>query len=801
MKGSPPYSLDIREEEQFDVKKALSKYIRYWPWFLLTVFISLVMGYFYLRYSPVVFESVAKIKILDDSKQLNISVDPMSVLNGNSKINMDNEIEVLESYRILSHVVNEMDLDVTYAVVGKLKTTQIWDAPFFVAKEFPKDSLIKPLSYTATINASGLTLVDEQEHKLLVEPNQTSVPTKYFPLSVTLLKGINLEEHTDPTYQVVISPIKEVVINLIDELKVEATNKTSEILTLSLQGENPERNERILNKIIETFNDDGILDRQLVSKRTVDFTDERIVDLSGELSTIEGKKEAFQRSNNLSYIEADAGMSIQKKSIAEDEVNKLETQIELSKLLKESLSDQGDYGLLPADIGLESSGINSLVSGYNKLALERQKLAASAGENNPTLQELSSQLSRTKQNIINTVNVYQQQQNISLAQLSQQKNRAGAQFSRIPEKQNILRSIERQQSIKESLYLLLLQKREEAAINYAVTAPSVKIVDYGLSDSKPVSPKKKVVYAISLLMGVLLPFGFLYMKFTMDTKIHERADVEKLHTDIPIAAEIPYFENIKSFTQANDRSILAESFRILSTNVNYLLGKKVKEGKVIYVTSSVKEEGKTLVSLNLSLAYASIKKKVLLVGADLRNPQLHTYFNVDKNTVGLSNYLHDPKIEWKDCIHKGFGLNNFHKVCFAGAIPPNAPELLSSPAFEDFINAVKKEFDYIIVDCAPTLLVTDTLLISEYADSTLYVVRAEFTDKRLFEFIKGLNKNHRLKNMAFVINDVKIDKLNGYNYGYGYGYSDSVISSPWYKRFLKKSYINLKANFGNKKME
>lgn len=790
MKGSPPYSLDIQEEEeQFDIKKALSKYLRYWPWFIAAVFLSLVIGHFYLRYEPVVFESVAKIKILDDSKQLNISVDPMSILNGNSKINMDNEIEVLESYRILSHVVKEMDLDVTYAVVGKLKTTEIWDAPFFVSKEFSNDSLINPLVYNASIDASGLTLVDEEDHKIIVEPNQVSVPTKYFPISVTLLKNINLDEYSDANYKVVISPVKEVVMNLIDEMKVEATNKTSEILTLSLKGQNPERNERILNKIIETFNEDGILDRQLVSKRTVDFTDERIVNLSGELSTIEGKKESFQKSNNLSYIEADAGMSIQKKSIAEDEVNKLQTQIELSKLLNESLLNQSDYGLLPADIGLESSGINSLVSSYNKIALERQKLAASAGENNPTLLELSGQLSRIKQNIVNTVNVYQQQQNVSLVQLSRQKNKAGAQFSSIPEKQNILRSIERQQSIKESLYLLLLQKREEAAINYAVTAPSVKVVDYGLSDSHPVSPKKKVVYAISLFMGILLPFGFFYMKFTLDTKIHERADVERLHADIPIAAEIPYFENIKSFTQANDRSILAESFRILSTNVNYLLSKKGSEGKVVYVTSSVKEEGKTLIALNLSLAYASIKKKVLLVGADLRNPQLQSYFDIDKNAVGLSNYLHDPTIDWKQCINKGFGLNDFHKVCFSGAIPPNAPELLSSLAFEEFINTVKKEFEYIIVDCAPTLLVTDTLLISEYADSTLFVVRAEFTDKRLFEFIKGLNKNHRLNNMAIVINDVKIDKLSGYNYGYGYGYSESAISRPWYKRLFKKKTI------------
>lgn len=787
MKGSPTYSLDVQEdEEQFDIKKAISKYLRYWPWFILALILSMVIGYFYLRYAPIVFESVAKIKVLDDSKQLNISADPMSILNGNSKINMDNEIEVLKSYRILSNVVNEMDLDVYYAVVGKLKTTEIWDAPFIVKKEFPKDSLTQPLSYTVYMHASGLTFIDGESHKLNVFPHTASIPNKYFPLSVKILENVNLEEHTDTEYKVVISPVKQVALDLIEQMKVEATNKTSEILILSLKGENPERNESILNKTIETFNEDGILDRQLISKRTVDFTDERIVSLSGELSSIEGQKETFQRQNNLSYIEADAGMSIQKKSIAEDGVNRLQTQIELSKILNESLSEQGEFGLLPADIGLESNSINSLVSNYNKIALERQKLAASAGENNPSLQELSSQLRRVKQNIENTVSVYQQQQNISLEQLSRQKNRAGAQFSSIPEKQNILRSIERQQSIKESLYLLLLQKREEAAINYAVTAPSIKVVEYGLSDIKPVSPKKKLVYGVSLLIGLLVPFGFVYMKFTMDTKIHERSDVEKLHSDIPIVGEIPYFEHVKSFMHPNDNSILAESFRILSTNVKHLSGKREKGGKIIYVTSSVKREGKTMVALNLSLAYASIKKKVLLVGADLRNPQLHTYFDIDKNSIGLSNYLHDPKIDWRDCIHPGFGINDFHKVCFSGAIPPNAPELLSSLAYEEFITAVKDEYDYIIVDCAPTLLVTDTLLISEYADSTLYVVRAEYTDKRLFEFIKGLHKNHRLKNMAFVVNDVKINKLNRYNYGYGYGYGETNTSKMWYKPTFKK---------------
>ncbi len=370
------------------------------------------------------------------------------------------------------------------------------------------------------------------------------------------------------------------------------------------------------------------------------------------------------------------------------------------------------------------------------------------------------------------MNIYQAQLRTSLNQLRLESSRAGAVFSELPEQEKMLRGIERQQSIKEQLFLLLLQKREEAAINMATTTPSIKVVDYGLTSSKPLSPKKIIVYPFSLVLGLFLPFLVLFIRFSLDTKIHDRTDLEKISPDIPVPGRNSIlFKRNKIISGLHDRSILAESFRMLSTSINHHLPEKEKDkGQVLYVTSSIKGEGKTLVAFNLAMAYASLKKRVLLVGADLRNPQLHMHLDILKKSKGLSEYLSTPSMTWENVINEGFS-NDFNiKVCYSSQIPPNAPELLSAgDGFEKFIN-VKEEFDYIIVDTAPTLLVTDTMLISKYADLTLFVIRAGFTDKKLLEYSKNLDKSKKLQNMAYALNDVGFGKARHYNYGHGYGY-------------------------------
>ncbi|MBT8260200.1 MAG: CpsD/CapB family tyrosine-protein kinase, partial [Bacteroidia bacterium] len=277
----------------------------------------------------------------------------------------------------------------------------------------------------------------------------------------------------------------------------------------------------------------------------------------------------------------------------------------------------------------------------------------------------------------------------------------------------------------------------------------------------------------AVLLGLLIPFGFLYIKFMLDTKIHGKRDIERINPEVPVVGEIPEIKDNQTnvFSNPNDRSPLAESFRILSSNVNYII-EPSETGKVIFCTSTIKGEGKTFVSLNLSLAISSLNKKVLLIGADLRNPQIHAYLNKNKNDDGLTNYLYETDFDWKKALIRGFGKHRQHDTLISGNLPPNPAFLLTNGRFEQLLEEAKQEYDYIIVDTAPTILVTDTLLITHLADTTLFVTRADFTEKNLLEHSVDLYKQKKIQNMAYVINSVGANKSYGYNYGYGYGYHE-----------------------------
>jgi capsular exopolysaccharide synthesis family protein len=274
----------------------------------------------------------------------------------------------------------------------------------------------------------------------------------------------------------------------------------------------------------------------------------------------------------------------------------------------------------------------------------------------------------------------------------------------------------------------------------------------------------------------------------LDNKIHSKQDIERVVPETPVIAEIPNIKGDQMYVTDNDRSILAESFRILRTNINYVLPfKPTGEGQIVYVTSTIKGEGKTFTSVNLALILASMQKKVLLLGSDLRNPQLHKFLNLEREQKGVSGYLYDTSIAWKSLVHERQLGNNHLDVILAGSIPPNPAELLSNGRFELLLNEVKQEYDYVIVDCAPTILVTDTLLISQLADVTLYLTRAGFTETRLLQFSKELKQLHKLKNMSYVLNNVGDSKSYGYNYSYNYGYNYGYEKDDDYK--VKKSFI------------
>ncbi len=775
---------DNTEESQVDWLLIASKYLGYWYWFVLSVMVCVIGANVYLRYMPNSYMTSAKIKILDNSNNsFKMPSDAISLF-ARSKLNLENEVEVIKSNRIMEKVVQKLNLTTVYTQTGYVKSSELWeDRPFDVEWiGTPQDLESSNHEITIQVERNGYIVKQGDEEKRSIRNFNEVYSIDNIKYKISKNNNLTSKIPNNNSFGFSLLTNSAATARLVNQISVENIGKQSEILALKITGTNKEKSEAILNALLNQFDWDGIVDRQLISQRTIDFVNERFVNLTRELDSIETGKELYKKSNELSFLEEDAGISATVKTQSDAEVFEIETQVELSKLLAKSLTNDKKASLLPSNIGVNNTQINTLIDKYNFLVLEREKSLLNAGEKNPVTLAVTQNVQELQQNILASVAAYQKQLGVTLAKYNTLKSQNRSLYSTIPAKEKMLRAIERQQKIKETLYLLLLQKREEAAINKAITAPSIKVVDYAITNNSPVAPKRQIVFLASLILGLLVPFGVLYLYFLLDNKIHSKQDIERVVPETPVIAEIPNIKGDQMYITDNDRSILAESFRILRTNINYVMPfKPAGEGQIVYVTSTIKGEGKTFTSVNLALILASMQKKVLLLGSDLRNPQLHKFLNLEREQKGVSGYLYDTSIAWKSLVHERQLGNNHLDVILAGSIPPNPAELLSNGRFELLINEVKQEYDYVIVDCAPTILVTDTLLISQLADVTLYLTRAGFTETRLLQFSKELKQLHKLKNMSYVLNNVGDSKSYGYNYSYNYGYNYGYEKDEDYK--------------------
>ncbi len=759
------------------IKQEFRKYIRYWVWFVIGVVLAMTTAFIYLRYTPSIYNSYAKIQVLN--KQKGLELPSSGFVFNRSSINLENEIEILKSYRIIEQVVINLNLTSEYYEEGNVRTAEIDLFPFEVKRNFSISDESSLGRYKIEVKSDGFEIRKGESEDPVLIPNYNSYLIKHkLPFDVQSKDMRRTKENIGKTFILKIISVSSATRKLKGAISISMVGKGSDLLQLSHSSESRSRSERILNELVNVFNTDGIIDRQDVSRRTIEFIEDRFIFLAEELDSIENTKRDFKQNNDIITIESDADLGLNQRAESEQSVFDMENQILLSSMLKESLKAEDETtDLLPANIGIQSSSVNSLIEQYNTLVLERDKLLVSGGRNNPTVKIVEDKLLDLRDNIDVSLTASQAQLKASRNQLMQRNQRFVSKVSQIPGKEKLLNSIERQRVIKETLYLFLLQKREEAAINLAITEPSIKVVEYAISGGAPISPNSKNIYLMALVGGLLVPFGILYASVLLDTKVKSKNDIEQKVPNIPVIAELPkILDKDLVFRNPTDRNVQAEAFRILSSNVNYILSSDIGDkGKVVYCTSTIKGEGKTYVGLNLSLALASLNKKVLLIGADLRNPQIHNYTDHSKDEPGLSNYLFDVNFDWRSALIKGFENYPDHYTLLSGSIPPNPTQLLTNGRFKQLIDNAKEEFDYIIVDTAPTILVTDTMLISELADATLYLVRAEYTEKSLLNYSKSLKDTGRLKNMAYVINGVGASKSYGYsyNYGYGYGYGSS----------------------------
>ncbi|MDP5199127.1 tyrosine-protein kinase family protein [Flavobacterium sp. DG2-3] len=774
-------SFEIREQElSIDIVQLLNKCLRRWPWFLVSIFCCLLVAVVYLKYSNKIYITEAKVKCIDDRKNSNFSMD-ISKAFSKSVINLESEKAVLKSHRLNKKVVENLKLNISYFSKDGMKRKQQFNPPFWVTYILPESSLSTVAKFDVSLTPTGYKVINKESGKAInTEGYWFKGRLPDFPINIQLSPEENIDKYND--YEVILKPLNLAAFELSNEINLASIGKNSDIISLTLKSSNGKHAQKILNNLIKVFEEDGVGDNQEISRRTIDFVNDRLVFLKQELDRIETSKKEFKKNNNLSFIQGDIEESIRKKSFKEQSLFEMDSQLLLVELLQNSLSGQSGIELLPADIGVSNKSINQLVEGYNSSVLEYQKLKTSAGMNNPSLTVLVNSINNQKRNLLNSVKGYQQQLLVTHSQDKIAHKKAEGSFAALPEKETILRSIERQQNLKESLYLLLLKKREEASINLAVVVPNTKIIDYAITQDTPIAPKTNVILMIALVAGLFIPFGILFLLVIFDLKVYTGTDVEKINNEIAVLGEIP---SAKEHTIQEEKDVEAsEAFRTLVQNTEFITPETDnKLGKVYFVTSSIKGEGKTFVSYHLANAYAQLGKKVLLVGADLRNPQLHKHIDQTKGNRGLSNYLYNSALQWKDMILRNKDDDFSIDILLAGDIPPKPMLLLSNQKFGTLVEEARKEYDAIVFDTSPTLLVSDTLIISKFADVTLFVIRSGVTEKKLVSYSARLHEEHKLKNMGYVIND--IDIRSDYNYGYGYSYGRYEEKKSWLNHLIK----------------
>ncbi|MXV39169.1 polysaccharide biosynthesis tyrosine autokinase [Flavobacteriaceae bacterium Ap0902] len=787
-----PFTEEPAYQRTAKLRRSLAVYLRKWPIFLLSILFFLFLAWLYTRYLTPIYQSNIKVLIKDSQKGAGANVLLSDVaVQGGMNGGIENEIEIMKSRRLIQKVIDNLDLSNEYIKVGKVIDTEIYinELPILLKSLVP-DTAIKPTQFKVDFDLPNINVT----HNEKVLKTAINKPFKINNQSFVFYSN-PLNNSKTGDFLVKVLRKDDLAKNLQNRIVVEMSNNYASVLQVKLNSSNTSKSEDIITELVRVYNVDAKNDKSLEFEKTGEFIEERIAILNNELSGVEGQKEDFQQGNDIANLEAEIGSSIGKKNQVESELLELDTQISLVDTYKNYVDSQPISEVLPSDITNSGGGTNSAVNTYNQLVTERNNMIANgATSDHPMVQNLEQNISSAKSNILTNITKQQQVLRGTRDNLSSQLSSASGFKRKAPRLERISRDIDRQQQIKESLYLLLLEKREEAAISGAITEDKIKIIDPA-SSVGPVSPIKSRYYFGALALGLLIPLAGIYTKELLKNKIEAREDLEDLVGSHAIVGEIPRATNMidKFDTVSNDLGPLSEAFRIMRTNVAFIAkkSKQDKKGIVTLVTSSVKGEGKTFISMNYAHTLGHVRnKKTILIGSDIRNPQLHRYEDINKNIDGLTEYLYNNEVlDHHQFIHPSKSNPDMH-IMFSGSIPPNPTEILMSERFGDLIEKLRLEYDYIVIDSAPLVLVSDTYHISHYADLTLYVTRSEYTPKNVLQVPLEAEQNNRLKKLCFVINDISSSQSGyaygyKYNYGYGYGYGQNAKKNSYFDMFSK----------------
>ena len=782
------------KEENIDVKELLFKYLIHWPWFVGAVVACLIAAWVYLYMSTPVYNISATVLIKDDKK--GGSAGMLSGLESlgldgmvSSSQNIDNEIEVLRSKTIVKEVVEDLGLYISYTDEDEFPSRNMYKTSPVQVSLTPQeaDLLEEPMIVEMTLQPQGsmdvTVKIDDDEYQKHFEKLPAVFPTDKGTLaffltpdsissSKRILEETTASEKTTRNITATINKPLAVAKAYCKNMTIEPTSKTTSVAVISLKNSNVQRGKDFINKLLEMYNINTNNDKNEVAQKTAEFINERISIISKELGSTEKDLESFKRGAGITDLTSDAQIALTGSAEYEKKRVENQTQINLLQDLQKYMQNEG-YEVLPSNIGLQDLNLAAAINRYNEVLVERKRLLRTSTENNPTIINLDTSISAMKENVQVSLDRVLRGLFITKADLDREANRYSRRISEAPGQEREFVSIARQQEIKAGLYLMLLQKREENAITLAATANNAKIIDDAIADDAPVSPKRKMIYLIALVLGVGIPVGVIYLLELTKFKIEGRSDVEKL-TSLPIVGDIPLTDEKQGAIAVfeNQNNLMSETFRNIRTNLQFMLE---NDKKVILVTSTVSGEGKSFISANLAISLSLLGKKVVIVGLDIRKPGLNKVFNIPRKEVGITQYLANPEKNLMDLVQLSDVSKNLY-ILPGGTVPPNPTELLARDGLDKAIETLKKNFDYVILDTAPVGMVTDTLLIGRVADLSVYVCRADYTHKNEYTLINELAEKDKLPSLCTVINGLDLKKRKyGYYYGYGkygkyYGY-------------------------------
>lgn len=759
------------KEDLISVMEIATLFIKHWKWILLGLLVALAAAFVYLRYTTPVYKVASSVVLKEEGRSgpsaMPGTLEEIAMMSSVS--NVENELYILKSRSMIRSVINRLDLHTSYIVEGRVKSMDLYtQSPVIVdMAQSDLDRLRETIHFEMQM---------ESEERVHIRGTVAGerLDTIFTQLPAVILTDVGAISFTrrheiKPDNRLLYVSIQhpdEVIGTYRGNLEVTQASRQATVINLALNTPYREKGKDFINTLIEVYNNEAIEDKNQEARNTQLFIEERIAIIDQELSVAEQSVEEYKREEGLTDLQTDLQRDMQMGSQYEQRLVEVETQLNVVSSLNSYLDNPANSNkTIPSNIGVQDPTLSATTSEYNRLLLERERLSQSMTDDNPAMKRLNEQISGLRESIGASINSVQQGLQIQRREARNQANIFGGRVSAVPTQEREFMELSREQQIKASLFLMLLQKREENALALAAYANKAKVLDEAASEGM-VAPRRMIILLAALMLGLLIPMGIIYLMDMLQYRIRTRGDVDRV-TKVPILSEVPKHEEQENIAvMENETRPIDEAFRMLRTNLLLTLG---AENKVVTFTSTVSGEGKSFVALNTAISLSLLNKRVLIVGLDLRIPRLREYMNLETRD-GITAYLSGYEKDLNSLIVPSGITENLFALP-SGAIPPNPAELMSRPSLDAAFAKLREEFDYIIIDSAPVSQVTDTLILNRVSDATVYVCRANYSSKGNLRFANDMMAQNRLKNMVLVVNDVdEFHHAYGYGYGRGYGY-------------------------------